>query len=108
MTSGKQEINLIHIEDLVAGFLRAYEYIISSKHVNSQPTDVPRFFMHSQDTYSIKEVVSIFQRQRNCQLHIRWGEKPERENLCKALYTDGKNLPGWRPLRNFKNSIKGL
>lgn len=104
LTQGEQEIDLVHIDDVVNGFLIAGEYLLNIadrkfNHVYGLATKKP---------IKIKDLVNLINKYSPKQLKVRLGAIPYRKRqIFKIIYTD-ENLPFWKPTIFIEDFLKNL
>lgn len=92
MSPGEQEINLLYVDDVVAGLRCAGELLLS----NPQP--VLQDFFLAGDSLSIKALVSVIEELSQRSLRINWGGRPYRAREVMQVSIDRSAiLPGWAP-----------
>ncbi len=96
---GEQEINLIHLEDAMSAVKNALEIIDNSKYNNSI------YYACGNETFTLKEIVNIYQKQTGKNLEIDWGKLPYRKNQIMKLQLD-KKLPNFKAIHNIAQIIK--
>jgi nucleoside-diphosphate-sugar epimerase len=90
VSPGEQEINLVHVDDVVNAYIRAY-YLLLSQGFRGMKT----FSIASPETVSLKELVSLMQTTSNKRLNIKFGARAYRTREVMKIWSKGKPLPGW-------------
>jgi nucleoside-diphosphate-sugar epimerase len=90
LSAGEQLLNIVHVADVCDAFFRALQIIDK---LNSQEHRI--YWVKHSESYSLKEVVDIFENVHNCKLNIVWGGRPYRKREVMTLWTSGHNIPGW-------------
>ncbi|PAF47035.1 hypothetical protein BKH46_04760 [Helicobacter sp. 12S02634-8] len=107
MSSGRQKIDISHIDDVVDGFDVLIENILAQRDFDSSVI----YTLENFPRYSLKELASIFEKALSAKLCIAWGALAERENeildpissLQSSLFL---KLPHWQPKISLEVGIK--
>ncbi len=90
LSPGKQLVDLIYIDDVIAAYAVALTVIESKQTFYHQ-----RYFVGTFVHYPLQEIVSQYQKLLNKPLNLNWGAKPYREKEVMAPVR-GPALPGWQ------------
>jgi len=90
MSPGEQMIDLVHVEDVINAFIKAYEYLYSHEDI----TDLT-FGVATGNPLSLKSVIKIFEALSGEKLKIQWGGRDYRKREVMTLWTDYERLPNW-------------
>ncbi|MCF6775563.1 NAD(P)-dependent oxidoreductase [Thiotrichales bacterium 19X7-9] len=101
MSAGLQQINLVHIDDVINAFLIAALRVLN--HQQFKPYEF--FAVASGDVLTLKEVVKRFELSQGVKLSIKWGERPYRARETMRLWQDYKTLPNWQLNYTFPEGI---
>lgn len=99
MSPGGQEIDLVHVDDVVEAFLRAAAIL------PDQPVAHSRYGVSSGQPLPLKSLVQSFERSTGLSLPIEWGGRPYREREVMTAWRGYESLPGWTPTRHFEDAI---
>ena len=91
MSAGEQPLNLVHISDVCEA------YFIANKHL--EDFNAPfhqKYTIESNESFSLKEVISIFEKTTKKKLLINWGGRKYRKREVMKLWNQGKKLPNWK------------
>lgn len=99
MSLGNQEIRLTHISDIITAFLTALNMLQNCSKCNHDTYYV------AAESYSLRELASIFEEVSGKPLKINWGALPYRKNQPMKSFL-GKILPNWQPIISLRNGIK--
>lgn len=91
MSPGEQEIDLVHIDDVVRAFSMAATRLLSGQGVGHA-----QYAVSSGQPVSLKRLVQIFEEAAGRSLPIRWGERPYRPREVMQTWRNGQPLPGWQ------------
>jgi len=100
-TPGEQPIALTHIEDVVEGFLCAWE--LAEKMEPSHET----YALNTDEVVTVRELIERVERVWGCPVPVRLGAKPYREREVMHLW-QGERLPGWTPRIGLDEGLKRL
>ncbi len=103
MSPGEQEIDLVHVDDITNGFLKAYEHLIAN-------TDVVQadFALPSGYRMTLREMVSLIENTTNKKLNISWGAKPYKAREVMQIWKGYQTLPNWEITIPFPEGIRRL
>ena len=90
MSLGAQPLNLVHIEDVCNAFFIAYNNFIFLKKCTHK-----KYFVKNSETYTLKQVISIFEKVTNKKLLIDWGGRKYRKREIMKLSNKVEILPNW-------------
>ena len=103
LTPGDQILNLVHMDDLCRAFEIAMTLIPKDeKGVHK------KFVVKHTKSYSLKEIINIFEKVSKRQLNIIWGVKPYRKREVMQLWDKGIGLPNWKPSINIEEGFQKL
>ncbi|AUQ40669.1 NAD(P)-dependent oxidoreductase [Yersinia ruckeri] len=92
MSEGKQEIQLVHINDICTAYKVAIDVLKNEELGNNQ--------IYSVDTgkrMTLKNLIKLYEEVNNVKLNINWGAKQPREREVMRLCTNLKPIPNWEP-----------
>lgn len=99
MTSGLQEIEFIHVDDVINGIFETTKLLESGK-INKE-----YYCLRSRGNSQLKEIINeVIEELKLPSDIILWGGLEEKENQVKKLIASNI-LPGWNPKKNFVNEI---
>src|SRR4029077_11104695 len=88
---GRQLVDLVHIDDVVAAILKAADL------VREMPDGAcERYAVRSGQPLELRELVATFAEVTGLAPNIAWGARPYRRREWMAPWTYGADLPGWR------------
>ncbi|MCT4597807.1 MAG: NAD(P)-dependent oxidoreductase [Vallitalea sp.] len=90
MSPGNQVINLVHIDDVINAFIKAYEYLIDNKEIINEVYGVG-----TENIISLKELMTLFEEVTGKKLNIIWGGHGYRKREVMKLWKGYKKLPNW-------------
>jgi nucleoside-diphosphate-sugar epimerase len=100
MTLGEQEMDLLYIEDVVQGFIRAYELLDHTEN------DFKVYSLSSLNPSRLRKTVEIFEKVNNIPLNIEWGAIPYRENQIMKISLPKNVLPKWESKVSLDEGLK--
>ncbi len=98
MSPGDQEIDLVHIDDVVQAYLIAAQRLLEGK---VQGNEV--YGVGSGEPISLKELVGIIEKKTGKSLNIDWGARAYREREVMEVYSDLAVLPDWFATHKIKD-----
>ena len=102
MTLGEQEMDLLYIEDVVEGFIQAYEFLIHTEN------DFNVYSLSSLNPSCLRQTVEIFEKANNISLNIEWGYVPYRENQIMKISIPKNVLPEWKSRVCLEEGLKKI
>lgn len=106
MSCGEQKLNLVHIYDVVNAFVLAGNKLLDKDNYHDSINEV--YGVYTDHEYSLKEVVSIFEKINNCKLNINWGKKLYREREVMKPFYYYKLLTSWSEKIHLSEGIRNL
>jgi nucleoside-diphosphate-sugar epimerase len=103
LTPGEQMIDLVHIDDVVRGYIIAADHLLHGNCSGSQ-----KFMLSSGKPAQIKELVKHYEQVTGCSLKINWGGKPYQVREIMIPWNGGIPLPGWQANISLIEGLKTL
>ena len=100
MSPGEQRMDLLHINDVVAGF-----QVLANRLADPSAPLLPEYVLSSSHPRSLRELASMFEQVNGVRLPIEWGGRPYREREVMEPYR-GNILPGWSPKVSLETGMK--
>lgn len=100
MSPGEQRMDLLHIDDVVAGF-----QVLANRLADPSAPLLPEYVLSSGHPRSLRELASMFEQVNGVRLPIEWGGRPYREREVMEPYR-GNILPGWSPKVSLETGMK--
>lgn len=101
MSPGDQEIDLLHVDDVISGFVRACAVIASWK-----DGQMENFGLSSGSPLPLKQLVKLVEKISGKDLKIQWGGRPYRAREVMETWKDYRPLPGWEPRVSLESGIR--
>ena len=101
LSPGAQMINLVHVNDVCIAFETAMKLIEKL----AKGTHNKYVVKHSK-SYSLKEVISVFEKTVQKKINIIWGGKPYRKREVMQLWEKGEVLPNWFAKIDLEEGLK--
>lgn len=102
MSPGLQEIDLVHVADVVSALLRGAELLVES----AQPL-MRKYQVSSGNPRPLREVVAMFESATGARVPVEWGALPYREREMMTAWA-GEGLPGWRPAVSLEDGLRRM
>jgi len=104
MSEGQQQLSLVHIDDVIAAYIRAAEEIKdyraahSCYEVKAKPSEWK----------SLREIVELYSTISGKKINVEWGAKPYRER--EPMFVEGvySNIDGWNPKITLEEGLATL
>ena len=90
-TSGKQQLHLVHVDDIVAAFRHAGAMLASGEATGHHSYTLP-----SAEPVTLKAVVATWQKATGRSVDVAWDARPDRPGEIMVPW-EGMCLPGWEP-----------
>jgi nucleoside-diphosphate-sugar epimerase len=103
MTPGEQLIDIVYIDDIV----NAYEVAAKRIFANSN-SKIEEFFLSSGQHISLKDLVRKYYKIKNAKENILWGGNSYRPREEMVPYSNGNQIPGWKPLIALDEGLKKM
>ncbi len=101
-TSGKQQLHLVHVDDIVAAFRHAGAMLMSGE-VNGHHS----YTLPSAEAVTLKSVVATWRKATGRPVDVAWGARPDRPGEIIVPW-EGPSLPGWRAKIPLKTGLKAF
>lgn len=103
MSPGEQVLDLVHIDDVVKAYLKAYEHLNSSISIKYD-----EFGVASGREVKLKDLISIFEEVTNKKINVNWGGREYRKREVMRLWNGYKILPNWECHIKLEDGIKNM
>ena len=104
MGSGEQLVDLVHVDDAAAAFLRAADAARDS----DDDGTVSTFAISSGRACRVRDVVELLGEIAGRPVPVRWGARPDRPGDMVTPWYAGAPLPGWRPTIGLRAGLEAL
>ena len=98
---GNQRLYMVHVDDLVDGFIHAGNLLTIGELRGRTSHTLP-----SPTAMTLREIAEIWMRVNRQQVNINWGSKPHRPGEVMVPW-DGVPLPGWSPHTSLNTGLHG-
>lgn len=102
MSQGRQEIELVHRDDVTVAFLDLARMLDSG---DERVLGHGETYYLPTETMTLREAASVFENATGGVLPIQWGARPERAREIMKIEHRGKPLPGWRQMIPLKEGF---
>ncbi|MEP4379674.1 MAG: NAD(P)-dependent oxidoreductase [Alphaproteobacteria bacterium] len=100
-TPGDQLLHMVHVDDLVDGFVHAGNLLATGEIRGRASHTLP-----SGQAVTLRELAELWMSTNDCRVEIDWGRRPHRDGEVMAPW-EGTPLPGWTPRIGLKAGLKG-
>lgn len=109
MSSGKQEIDISHINDVIKGFDILMTNIFSKQNFDANII----YTLENFPRYNLKDLANIFEKASGLRLNLLWGAKSDRKNeiynpISSLISKKFQKLPHWNPQISLQEGIKSV
>jgi nucleoside-diphosphate-sugar epimerase len=103
MSPGEQEIDLVHVDDVVSAYLKAAELLVSG-----QTAGAASYAVSSGSPMPLRRIVESFETTFGRKLNLHWGGRPYRERDVMTSWRGGAVLPGWEPRIDLASGFRKM
>lgn len=100
MSLGEQKLNMVHIDDIIEGYLVALD-ILKKESLNNHA----RYSLYGDKDFSLKEIISLYQKISGKKIKVNWGELSYYKNQIMSPVKENK-LPDWNQKINLKDGLE--
>jgi len=90
MSPGDQEVDLVHINDVVKAYLIAAQRLLEGK---VQGNEI--YGVGTREPISLKELVTLIEEETGRKMNIEWGGREYRNREVMSVWEDYPKLPSW-------------
>lgn len=102
LSPGYQEIDLIHIDDVIEAF------IIASKYLEESFEKYSEFGIGTKKPQTLRKIVKIYEDIIGEKLNIKWGKREYRKREVMHTWKTYEILPNWIPKVNLEEGLKRI
>lgn len=103
MSPGDQLIDLVYIDDVVEAYVIAASLLIAGK-INLHE----RYKVSSGVLISLRDLVQLYSELSPQPVLVNWGVRPHRPREVMVPWSNGKLLPGWKPIVCLHDGISAV
>lgn len=103
LSPGKQRLNYVYIDDVVAAYLRAGNLLASGSY-----NLCGEYAVRGMETLSLRKIVEMFLSLSNAQVRIQWGGRPYRRREAMIPCESIPLLPGWKPRVMLEDGLRRI
>jgi nucleoside-diphosphate-sugar epimerase len=100
---GEQEIDLLHVDDVVRGYL-----IAGKRCLDLVPGRTETFALTGGAPITLRQLADLIGTLSDTPLAIHWGGKPYRKREVMRPWSGGTPLPDWEPRVSLRNGLSKL
>lgn len=101
-TPGDQLIHMVHVDDLVDGFIHAGNLLASGEIRGRAGHTLP-----SNQAVTLRELAAFWMAANGTRAEINWGARPHRDGEVMVPWA-GVPLPGWSPRIDIHDGLRGI
>ena len=98
-THGDQRLHMVHVDDLVDGFVHAANLLVSGSVKGRASHTLP-----SREAMPLKAIADAWMHASGQDVSINWGAKPHRDGEVMVPW-EGSPLPGWTPRIDLETGL---
>jgi len=102
MSPGEQKIDLVHVDDVVDGFISAYN-LIKKNEINHD-----KYAVSSGQEIQLKDLIGLYEEVTGNEISVEWGGRAYRKREVMELWRDFDKLPNWEAEISLKEGIKKI
>jgi nucleoside-diphosphate-sugar epimerase len=99
-TPGDQLLHMVHVDDLIDGFIHAGNLLVSAEISGRASHTLP-----SAQAVTLRELAQTWMSANDRHVEIDWGRRPHRDGEVMVPW-EGDPLPGWSPRIDLKTGLK--
>lgn len=99
MSPGEQKLDLLHISDVVNGFIQLAEMLNDDEEVATE------YVLTSGKQISLKDLAHLYEIENKTKLDITWGGRPYRTREVMKPY-EGNVLKNWKPMIGIEEGLR--
>jgi len=102
MSLGEQIIDISHIDNVVAAYMRLVEIL------EEDDLDISgkSFALKANKRYTLKEIANLYEKYSGKELNIEWGARSYRKREVMIPWENGEKIPGYREKFSVEEGIK--
>lgn len=100
MSEGDQRLFFVHIMDVCCAYEKAIMLI------DGREGDYQEYVVRGEQSYSLKELIAIFEKVTSKKVLINWGKRPYRRREVMKPYDGGEVLPNWKPNISLEEGLR--
>ena len=103
MSPGNQKINLLHIDDVVNGYVRLLRIIENGEFKNNPSHD---YSLSASEDISLRELAAIYEKISQKKLNIKWGSTSYKAREVMTIWNKHIPVPGWVPKISLEDGLR--
>jgi nucleoside-diphosphate-sugar epimerase len=100
LSEGNQLLDLVHVDDVVNAFIRAYEILLGGTIINKS------FGISSGNVVSLRQLIILINDILGKELPVTFGSRPYRNREVMIPWNSFETLPGWHPKITLETGVK--
>lgn len=101
MSPGEQVLDLVHVDDVIRAFVKAYEFLSKNKSILFD-----QFGVATGRKVNLRDLIDIFEDVTNKKIDISWGGREYRKREVMELWEGYKLLPNWECIITLEEGLK--
>lgn len=99
MSPGEQVLDILHVKDIVSGFVHLMKLLNENKILGSD------YILAAKQRFTLREVVAIFEKVSGKKINVVWGGRPYRDREIMQPWNKGIMLPEWEAKLSLEEGI---
>jgi nucleoside-diphosphate-sugar epimerase len=109
LSVGEQLLELVHIDDVVAAFVRAAEILMNCTAAQEiEKERHQRYSVRPQQAIRLRDLAGLIEQVSGCSLNIDWGARPYRPREVMIPESPYPTPPGWAPNVSLDQGLRRL
>jgi len=103
MSPGEQKINLLHIDDVVDGYIKLIELVQNG---NLSKDSSSSFVLKGRENLTLRQLAVLFEQIAGKKLNINWGGCPYKDREVMSVWDEGMVVPTWEPRISIDEGLR--
>lgn len=101
LSPGEQILDLVHISDIIEG------YLIATKRVINKTDNIKeKYVLASKNRIKLKDLIELYSKTTGLNVLVNWGAREYREREVMIPWENGVVLPNWEPKVTLEEGLK--
>ena len=105
MSPGEQKVNLLHIRDVVSGYLKLIDFV---QYEDFSKEIASSYILKSKEDISLIQLARLYEKLAKKKLNIQWGGTQYKSREVMTVWDGGTIVPDWEPKMTLEDGLKEL
>jgi len=105
MSPGNQKINLLHVDDVVSGYVGLIQLINSGEFHKNFSNE---YSLKASEEITLRELAEMYEEISGKKLNINWGASSYRVREVMSVWDKGTPIPGWKQKISLAEGLKNF